>query len=268
MNVPLSGTGATAGTLTPTPASLSFGNVQVNNTQTLPETLTNSGGSSVTITQERNSDVEGKSGGLTLRRNIGTGQSANFNVTFNPQSAGSVSGSLSVTSNASNSALNVQLSGTGITPGSLTANPASLSFGNVQVNNTQTLPETLTNSGGSSVTITQAAASNAAYGISGLILPITLGPGQSANFNVTFSPQAGGSASGKISVLSNASNPTLDISLSGNGLTPGVLAVTSSSLSFGSVAVNDSVSMTESLTNSGGTAVKVSQANVTGLGFS
>ena len=267
VNVPLTGTGATAGTFTPSPASLSFGSVQVGSSQTLQETVTNSGGSSVTITQA-NVPTGFSVTGLTLPATVAVGQSATFGVKFSPQSGGSASGNLSIVSDASNSTLNVALSGSGTTPGSLAASPSSLSFGNVQVSDIKTLQETLTNSGGTSVTITGANSTNAAYTVSGLNLPLTVGAGQSASFSITFSPQSSGSASGKISVLSDASNSTLDIPLSGSGTTPGVLDVASSSLSFGSVAVNSSLTKSESLTNSGGTAISVSQANVTGAGFS
>src|SRR5207249_2362334 len=267
MNVPLSGTGATPGTLGANPGSLSFGNVQVGSSQTLQETVSNSGGSSVTITQA-NVPSGFTVTGLTLPATVGAGQSTSFSVKFSPQSGGPASGNLSIISDASNPTLSVPLSGSGTTPGSLAPSPASLSFGSVQVGDTKSLQETLTNSGGSTVSVTQANSTNAAFVVSGLTLPLTLGAGQSASFNVSFNPQSGGPASGKVSVLSDASNSTLDISLSGTGTTPGVLGVTSSSLSFGSVAINSTGSKTESLTNSGGTAVKVSQANVTGTGFS
>jgi Abnormal spindle-like microcephaly-assoc'd, ASPM-SPD-2-Hydin len=267
LGVSLSGAGTTPGSLAASPASLSFGNVQVGNSQTLQETVTNSGGLSVTITQA-NVPSGFTVTGLTLPATVGAGQSTSFSVKFSPQSGGPASGNLSIISDASNSTLSVPLSGSGTTPGSLAPSPASLSFGSVQVGDTKSLQETLTNSGGSTVSVTQANSTNAAFVVSGLTLPLTLGAGQSASFNVSFNPQSGGPASGKISVLSDASNSTLDISLSGSGTTPGVLAVASSSLSFGSVAINSTGSKTESLTNSGGTAVKVSQANVTGTGFS
>jgi hypothetical protein len=267
VNVPLSGTGATAGTLTPSPASLSFGSVQVGSSQILQETVTNSGGLGVTITQA-NAPTGFIISGITLPKTVAAGQSATFSVKFSPQSGGPASGSLSIVSDASNSTLNLPLSGSATTPGSLAATPSSLSFGSVPVSDTKTLQETLTNSGGTSVTITQANPTNAAYTVSGLNLPLTLGAGQSSSFSVTFSPQSGGSASAKISVLSDASNSTLDIALSGSGTTPGVLGVSSSSLSFGSVAINSSLTKSETLTNSGGTAISVSQANVTIAGFS
>ena len=44
--------------------------------------------------------------------------------------------------------------------------------------------------------------------MSGPGLPATLAAGQSASFNVTFTPTSGGAASGSLSVSSDASNGT------------------------------------------------------------
>ena len=135
---------------------------------------------------------------LNLPLTLAPGQSSpSFNVVFAPQSAGAASGTLSLTSNASNPTLNIPLSGTGVTGGTLAANPSSLNFGNVQTGNNQTLAETVTNSGGSSVTITQAAVTGSGFTVNGLNLPLTLAPGQSSpSFNVVFAPQSAGAASG------------------------------------------------------------------------
>ena len=82
------------------------------------------------------------------------------------------------------------------TPGQLVANPGSLSFGSVQVGNSQTLTAAITNTGGSSVTLSQATAGGTGFSISGLSLPMTLAVGESVTFSATFAPQSGGSASG------------------------------------------------------------------------
>ncbi len=65
--------------------------------------------------------------------------------------------------------------------------PSSVSFGNVTVgsNNTQTV--TLSGSGLSSTTITQANLSGTGFTISELTLPLTIPVGQNASFNVVFS---------------------------------------------------------------------------------
>src|SRR6202040_1846440 len=94
--------------------------------------------------------------------------------------------------------LAIPLSGTGVTPGVLAATPSSLSFANVQTGKSQTLAESVTNNGGSSVTITQASPSGAGYSVTGLTLPVTLAPNQSAGFSVVFAPISVGNTSGLV----------------------------------------------------------------------
>ena len=79
-----------------------------------------------------------------------------------------------------------------MTQGALTANPASLAFGSVQVGSSTSLSETLTNTGGSSLTISAASASGTGFSLSGLALPLTLNAGQTTSFTVLFSPTASG----------------------------------------------------------------------------
>jgi Abnormal spindle-like microcephaly-assoc'd, ASPM-SPD-2-Hydin len=268
LGIALAGTGVTAGSLTASPSSVSFGSVQTGNSQTASETLTNSGGSSVTVTQAAATGSGFSVSGISLPLTLAAGQSTSFSVAFAPQTSGAASGNVAVTSNASNASLGIALAGTGVTPGSLTASPSSVSFGSVQTGNSQTASETLTNSGGSSVTITQATATGSGFSMSGITLPVTLAAGQSTSFSVAFAPQTSGAASGGVAITSNASNATMNIGLSGTGTTPGTLAATQSSLSFGSVQVSGSAAASETITNTGGSSVTITQVNVTGTGFS
>ena len=268
VSVPVSGMATAApGTLASNPASLTFGSVQVGQGQTLSETLTNSGSSSVTVSQASFSGSGFTITGLSLPLTLAAGQSAAFSVTFKPQSSGPVSSALTLTSDASNGALAVPITGSGVTAGALASSPASLSFGSVQASNPKTVAGTLTNSGGSSISITQANISGTGFSLSGLTLPFTLAAGQSKSFNVTFTPQAGGSASGSLAIVSNASNPSLSIPLTASSATPGVLSTSDSSLTFGSVPVAGSATQSETLTNTGGSTVTVTQANVSGSAF-
>ena len=268
VTVPVSGMGMTAGQLAATPASVSLGNVQVGTSQTQQVTITNSGGTSATISQATTTGTGFSASGLVLPLTLAAGQSQSFNVTFAPQVAGTVSGSISLASDATNPTLSILLSATAVTPGSLVSNPSSLAFGNVQTGTSQTLSATLTNSGGTSVTISQAGAGGNGYTLSGLSLPTTLSAGQSKTFSVQFAPQTSGSVSGNIVITSDASNPILNVPLSGSGVTPGTLAPSASRLSFGTVLVGNNSSLQETLTNTGGSSVTISQANVSGSGFS
>jgi hypothetical protein len=268
LNIALSGTGVTAGTLSANPTSLSFGNVTVNTNSSLPETLTNTGGVNVTISQATVTGTGFSVTGLTLPVTLTPSQSVAFSVKFAPTAAGAVSGNVAIVSDASNSPLNIALTGTGITPGQLTPNPTSLSFGNVTVGSSKSLPETLTNSGGSSLTISAASATGSGYSISGLTLPLTLTAGQSTSFTVKYAPTAAGAASGNVAITSNGGNPNLNIGLTGTGVTPGTLSANPTSISFGTVQVGSTGNQSETLTNTGGSTVTISQANVTGTGFS
>ena len=269
MTVPVSGLGVTAGQLLPTPSSLAFGNVQVGSTHSLPETITNSGGSSLTISQ---ASVTGAGFGVTgtsLPLSLNPGQSTSFNLTFTPQAGGTQSGSLSIVSNGSTPTIAIPLTGTGVlSAGTLSSNPASLSFGNVQLGNTQAVSETLINSGNSSLTISQANLSSSTFNISGLALPLTLNAGQSTTFSVVFAPQLSGNTGGNLTIVSNASNSTLNVSLSGTGVAPALLSASAQSLSFGSVATGTSQTRSETVTNAGGSALTISQVTSTGTGFS
>ena len=268
VSVPVSAVATVPGALISNPSSLSFGSVQVGSRQTLSAALTNSGGSSVTVSQASVSGSGFAISGLNLPVTLAAGQSAAFSVTFNPQSGGAASGTVSFASDASNGTLAVPLTASAATAGTLTSAPSSLNFGTGQVGTPQTLSETLTNTGGSSLTITQANLSGAGFTMTGLTLPVALAAGQSTTFNVTFTPQSSGAASGSLAIASNASNSNLSVPLTGNVATPGVLSTSDSSLSFGSVQVNGTASQTETLTNSGGTNVTITQAQVSGTGFS
>lgn len=267
VSVPVSGMATGPGTLASNPASLTFGSVQVGQGQTLPETLTNSGSSSVTVSQASFSGSGFTITGLSLPLTLAAGQSAAFSVTFKPQSSGPVSSALTLTSDASNAALAVPITGSGVTAGALASSPASLSFGSVQASNPKTVAGTLTNSGGSSISITQANISGTGFTLSGLTVPFTLAAGQSKTFSVTFTPQSSGAASGSLAIVSNASNPSLSIPLTASSATPGVLSTSDSSLTFGNVPVAGSATQSETLTNTGGSTVTVTQANVSGSAF-
>jgi hypothetical protein len=251
LSIPLSGTGIAQGQLASNPTSLSFGNIQVGTSKSLTDTLTNSGGTSLTISAASASGTGFSLSGLSLPLTLTAGQSTSFTVLFSPTTSGAASGSVSITSNASNPNLSIPLSGTGVTPGALAANPTTLAFGNLQVGNSTNLSETVTNTGGSSVTISQANLTGAVFSISGLSLPLTLTANQSVTFTATFTPTTAGAASGSLSVVSNASNSPLNIALSGTGTAPGTLAVSPTSLSFGNVVVGSSSSLNGSLTASG-----------------
>jgi hypothetical protein len=267
INVPLTGVGVTPGSLTSNPSALNFSTVQVGSSQTLNTSITNSGGSSVSVSNATISGTGFSLSGLSLPVTLSPGQSKSFSVTFKPQNSGSSNGQIAIASNATNANLSITLSANAVMAGTLAAGSPTLSFGSVPVGTSQTQPETLTNSGGSAVTVSQASVSGAGFSVSGLTLPLSLAPGQSTNFSVVFAPTSGGSKTGTVNIGSDASNASLAIALSGSGQTPGMLGASSSTINFGGIQVGNSSTQQETLTNSGGTDVHISAASVTGSDF-
>lgn len=219
LTVPLSGAGVSLH-LSASPANVSFGSVSPGGSATATITLTNSGGGSITITQATVSGAGFGVRGLAFPSTLAAGQSESFTATFAPASAASSTGSISVVSTASNSPLGIGLSGGSgaAATGKLTANPASLSFGNVTVGNNSILPVFVTNSGSASVTITQASTTGSGFSVSGSSMPITLAAGQGTSLSVTFNPAGAGGVSGNLSIISNASNSPMVATLSATGV--------------------------------------------------
>ena len=263
--VSLSGTGVSGGYLTPSPTSLNFGSIAVGSKQTQSLTVTNSGGSSVGITQAAISGNGFTMSGFSPQV-LAVGQSMSVSIGFSASATGTTSGTLSFTSTATNSNLSVVLSGTGTTSGYLTPSPTSLNFGSIVVGSKQTQSVTVTNTGGSSVGLTQAAVSGTGFTMSGFSAQ-TLAAGQSLTLSVGFTANSTGTATGALSLSSTASNSSLSVALSGTGVSSGYLTPSSASLNFGSIAVGSSQTQSVTVTNTGGSSVGVTQAAVSGAGF-
>src|SRR2546425_85131 len=213
--------------------------------------MTNSGIARLTIAQVSITGAGFSISGLTLPLTLAAGQSSTLSVQFAPTTTGSVSGSLSLVSNAPNSPGTIALSGTGVQP-QLSVAPPSVSFGNVLVGSTGVQSLTLTNSGSANLTIAQGSVTGAGFSISGLTFPLTLPPGQSSTFSVQFAPTTTDTASGGVSLVSHAPNSPSTIALSANGVQP-QLSVTPPNASLGNVVVSSSSSLQDlTLTNSGG----------------
>jgi hypothetical protein len=244
----LSGTGVANGQLALNPTSQSFGSVTVGSQSNQIVTLTNNSASTVNISQASVSGTGFKLNGVTAPIALNASQSTTFTVTFAPQSTAPASGSVTITSDAPNPTLSMPLSGTGVALAALGSSPTSLAFGSVQVGNNQALAETVSNTGGSSLTLSQVGISGTGFTLSGITTPVTLTPGQSASFSVSFTPQSASSASGSLTITSNASNPTLTIPVSGTGTAAaGQLTANPSTLALGSVVVGTSGTASGSL---------------------
>ena len=256
------------GALTAAPANVAFGNVQIGTSQSQSNTLTNTGGSSLTITQATVTGTGYSSTGLTLPLTLAAGQSTTFNVVFKPTSGGSAVGNLALTYSTSSTPLNIGLAATAVAGGTLTGSPTSMSFGNVQVGLNQSQTETLKNTGSQNLTVSKATFSSSGFSATGLTLPLTLVPNQSTTFAVVFAPTTAGAANSTLSLTESDSTTTFDVALSGTGVAPATLTATPASMTFTNVQTGQSQTQTETVKNTGGMNAKISLATVSPAAFS
>jgi hypothetical protein len=101
--------------------------------------------------------------------------------------------------------------------GTLSANPPSLSFGDVVVGKAASLNGTL-KADGAPVTVSSVMSSSGEFVVSGISLPATLDAGQSLPFTVTFKPQASGAATATLTFTSNSADPSSLQSVDGTGM--------------------------------------------------
>ena len=269
MGVSQSGSGQQSGNLVIGGASLSFGNVTPNTTKTLTITATNAGGQTVNISGVSFSTKYFAMASPAVPVSLAAGQSITLSISFTPNSAANFSATLSISSDASDGTQTVGLSGAGVSASQLQVNPTTQPFGSVNVGSSKSQLVTLNNATSSSVSISGVTVAGTGFSLSGITTPVTLAASQTTTFTLTFSPKAGGSVSGSAVISSDAANPSITIPLSGTGMTtsPGSLSANPSSLGFGNVNVGGTTSLSETITNTGGASVSITQVGVSGTGF-
>jgi hypothetical protein len=150
--------------------------------------------------------------------------------------------------------------------GILSPGVTSVSFGSVAVGNTATQSLTVTNTGLGSVTIASAALTGAGFTVVGGNPAGTIGVGQSSTIQIQFAPTSAGAVNGSLTILSDASNSPLAISITGTGTQAG-LTIAPAALTFGNVIVGQSGTQSVKLTNSGNSSVTINLATLAGNGF-
>ena len=210
------GGGTSSVSLTASPSTVPFGPVAIGASSTVPVVLRNDRPFNLTLQGALTTGSGFSVSGAPFPLTLNPGQSVTLNVSFAPKSAGTVGGSLFVSSVA----LTVPLTGTGAgttpTVGSLTLAPTLVNFGNVKEGTTQTLPMTI-RATGASVTVSSASSSSSQFVLQGASFPLTLVSGQSLSFNVAFTPQSSGTVTGSLSFASDASDSQALASVTGSG---------------------------------------------------
>jgi Abnormal spindle-like microcephaly-assoc'd, ASPM-SPD-2-Hydin len=273
-DVPLSGTGdaVPAPNLTLSTTSIDFGQSVIGTKVSRTLTLTSTGNAPLNINTIMVSGAMFSVGTVSLPATLQPGQQLQVTVTFDPTTAGTDSGTLTVTSDDPSGPATVSLGGTGTatTTPQLTVSPTVVNFGNVPLNAASTQPVTLTSTGSAAVTINAATVTGPGFSVTGANFPLTLNPNQSVTLQVQFDPTAAGAASGQMTVTSNSTTGgTTQVTLNGTGTVAAApqLTVSAGSLSFGNVTVNSTGTLPVTLTSSGTAPLTITAATVSGADF-
>jgi hypothetical protein len=202
-----------------TPSPLAFGN-QVISTASAAQVLTlqNIGTAALNITSIAASGDFAQTNGCP--GSLAPAATCTINVTFTPTALGLRNGAITVVSNAASSPNTVPLSGTGVaapTGPAASLSPPTLTFAS-QVVGTSSAAQalTLTNVGGSTLTIASIAVSGDFSQANGCAA--TLAAGASCTINVTFTPTLIGPRSGAVTVTSNGTGSPNTAGLNGTGV--------------------------------------------------
>jgi hypothetical protein len=273
--VALSGTG-TQTQLTADPDDLGFGAWDVDDGATAGQTsvVENTGSEPVTLAAIAVPSgwvrLTGEASDCAAGEALAAGETCDLRLAFDPSATGAQTGTATIDSNAPDET--VGLSGTG-TQTELTRSPATLTFGDRDVNEgpAATQESTVTNSGTEAVSIvavSESADTGAAFervtGQGGdCTTTTTLAAGQSCAIRVRFDPSAQGAHGATYTVDSNAAD--VAVAATGTG-TLKELSAASGALAFGDRDVDDGPAVTQvtAVENTGDQAITVAGVGVTG----
>jgi hypothetical protein len=206
---------APVGTLSASASVLSFtGQVVDTTSEAQSIVVTNTGGATVTVSSIT---VSGDFAQTNNCVSVPGGGSCTVSITFTPTQTGTRTGVLSIVSDATNSPLSVSLSGaaTPIPAPVIELSASSLTYGNTLIGGGATQVLTVRNIGGAPLTIGSLVVSGEFQAASGCLAAVPAG--ESCRIDMGFRPTVPGPRSGRVDVLSNASNGTKGADLAGTG---------------------------------------------------
>ena len=282
--VVLGGTGIASGSAVSLSASnLNFGNQTVGTTSpTQTVTVTNSGVAPLTFSYIQLQGLNTNDFGLTHNcpTSLAVGASCKLNVTFNPTASSTRSAYVTLIDNASDSAQNVVLSGTGVAANAgVKLSPSNLSFGNQNIGTTSSAQTvTLTNTSTTALTISSIAltgtnANAFAQTNTCPLSPNTLAVNANCTISVTFTPQdtsTEGTLTANVTITDNGNGSPQTVTLSGTATEPtSGVNLNPNLLNFGNQNNGTtSNAQTVTLTNNGTAALAISSIVLAGTNAS
>ena len=202
-----------------TPSSVNFGSIVAGKKVSQTVSVANTGNVSVNISQVNVSSSQFSVSGLTMPFSLPVGQSSSFQVWFDATAAGNAAGALTISTDTGITSGQVALAGiVTAAPQKIGVTPAILNLGSAVVGTTVPGTVTVSNVGGSNLTISSITGSGNPFTVSGLTTPISIAPGASNSFIVTYVPTAAVTSSGSVTITSDDPlTPRSVVTVSGTG---------------------------------------------------
>ena len=222
---------------------LNFGNVILGNSSKNSFLIYNKGSDTLKILSIESDGSEFIVEGLK-NFNILPMDSQNVEVKFKPEQIRNYNGLLRVDYNEPGNLISLNLSGNGIADSLaiIILDSTNLNFGNVTVNDSSVRNIFIKNKGIDTLKVINIISDNSSFIIDGLTA-FDITPKDSQIVNIIFKPSQIQNYSAKIKIKHNGLGPSDSINLTGNGIGEKIPGINFSrtSLSFGSIAVNDSL---------------------------
>jgi Bacterial lectin/PQQ-like domain/Abnormal spindle-like microcephaly-assoc'd, ASPM-SPD-2-Hydin len=217
-----SGMGQTASAqLTNTPPLVTFGGTAVGGHLSGTATFRNIGGAPLTINAvDLPAAPFGATGVPAVGSQLAAGASVTINVTFDPTSEGNFLDEIGLETTGGDAS--VGLSGSAGQPGVLKVTGESNEFGGVALGGSATRSFTLTNTGGTNVTITKSKPPSGGAFEATTALPegTTIAPGASVTETVAYKPTAPGYAAGAWTINGDDTTGLHEVTFKGMGTVP------------------------------------------------
>ncbi|HMG86399.1 MAG TPA: choice-of-anchor D domain-containing protein [Terracidiphilus sp.] len=248
--IPMWTSGTQLTTASAQPDSLTFASQTVgtaSNAQTI--TLTNSGGIALAVTSISASASFNETDNC-VNVAVNAGASCAVQVTSEPGQTGSIAGQLTINANIPGGQTSIPLSGAGLSTRLVTALPAMLNFGRVQVGATSSsLAVTVENSSGSAIPLSSVAAT-VPFAVASNSCGSSLVANSDCAISVTFTPTQVGAVTGSLVLFDGAGSQA--VALNGTGASAASDVLYPLSLTFPAIATGEqSNAQTATLTNNG-----------------
>jgi len=228
----LSGTGQTeAAKLEATPPLVTFEGTTVGAQRSESVTFRNVGGTALTVNEVHLPGVPFSSEGAPEKGStIAPGDSITITVTFEPTEVGAFTDEIGLETTGGNRA--VGLSGTAGLPGALQISSEAIDYGQVTVGGSASGTFTVTNTGGTTVTVTKSKPPSGGEFAATTSLPegTTIEPGKNVTERVAFKPTALGEATGVWQINGSGLH---EVRFSGMGVAPAELSLVQTAGSLG-----------------------------------